>query len=183
MTADIARAKAEMRSTMLALRAKLRKEEKSVHESVVCGQLEATVRERKVKTVHTYLPMGNELNHLPFVEFCLNNEIQVIAPKTLKRPRLSHLQLNYLNDLDDGVFGTKFPSGNQVWNESYDLIIVPGLAFDTEGNRLGYGGGYYDAFLVDHPNSFKVAVCFPFQQVDQVPHSDFDQRVDQVICG
>lgn len=61
-----------------------------------------------------------------------------------------------------------------------DLVVVPGMAFDKEGNRLGRGRGYYDKFLTK-VDAHKVGVCFPFQLVDHVPHDEHDIRMDEVI--
>lgn len=63
-----------------------------------------------------------------------------------------------------------------------DLWVVPGLAFDARGARLGYGGGYYDRTLVDtNSNATVVMLCFASQQVDQVPEEPHDQRIDAVV--
>jgi 5-formyltetrahydrofolate cyclo-ligase len=106
----------------------------------------------------------------------------VVTTKTLPKSTLQHLVLTDLDDLENGVFGTKHPRNAVEWKESYDLIIVPGLAFDSHGHRLGYGGGYYDAFLPRHPNTLKVGVGFPFQLVESVPVEDFDEKVDLVFA-
>lgn len=62
------------------------------------------------------------------------------------------------------------------------LIIVPGMAFDIHGHRLGRGKGYYDRFLSRVPNIYKIGVCFPFQLVDEVPSEPTDILMDEVIC-
>lgn len=67
----------------------------------------------------------------------------------------------------------------------YDLIdvaIVPGMAFDREGHRLGRGKGYYDRFLAQLPHIYKIGICFPFQLVDKVPADVHDILMDEVIC-
>ncbi len=58
-----------------------------------------------------------------------------------------------------------------------DLIVVPGLAFDAAGNRLGCGGGYYDRFLTNLDGTVRIGLCFAFQLVDSVPHTGLDQPV------
>jgi 5-formyltetrahydrofolate cyclo-ligase len=65
-----------------------------------------------------------------------------------------------------------------------DLIVVPGLAFTAEGNRLGRGAGFYDRFLAGIPaNTVKVGVCFEFQRVSEVPQESHDVKMDAVVCG
>ena len=61
------------------------------------------------------------------------------------------------------------------------LILVPGLAFDDEGFRIGYGGGFYDKFLAKEPEHPTVALCYSFQMVDAIPTEDYDIPVDLVL--
>lgn len=65
--------------------------------------------------------------------------------------------------------------GNQA------LIIMPGVAFDEQKNRVGYGGGFYDRYLEKHPNLKKIAIAYEFQVMDSVPAEEFDQRLDCII--
>ena len=62
-----------------------------------------------------------------------------------------------------------------------DLIIVPGVAFDLEGHRLGFGAGYYDRFLKQIPQAYKIGICFNFQKVKAVPTEETDIKMDEVI--
>lgn len=70
---------------------------------------------------------------------------------------------------------------NEPYKGNFDLIIVPGVAFDHNGNRLGRGRGYYDRFLNHHLSVKRIGICFDFQMVDEVPSEPFDIRMDEVI--
>ena len=70
---------------------------------------------------------------------------------------------------------------NEPYMGDFDLIIVPGVAFDHNGNRLGRGRGYYDRFLSHHLSVKRIGICFDFQMVDEVPSEPFDIRMDEVI--
>ena len=70
---------------------------------------------------------------------------------------------------------------NEPYTGGFDLIIVPGVAFDRKGNRLGRGRGYYDRFLCQHLDVKRIGICFDFQLVDEVPAEDFDIRMNEVI--
>lgn len=179
---NILQQKQLLREAMLEQRRNLSKADKAAFEQSVCEQLIALIKEKQMKVVHSFLPMGKEINHTAVIEYCLENGITIVTTKTLPKSTLQHLVLTDLNDLENGVFGTKYPRNAKEWTGSYDLIIVPGLAFDSDGNRLGYGGGYYDAFVPHHPNALKVAIAFPFQLVDVVPVEDYDQKVNLVVC-
>ncbi len=70
---------------------------------------------------------------------------------------------------------------NEPYTGDYDLIVVPGVAFDRKGNRIGRGRGYYDRFLCKHLNVKRIGICFDFQLVDEVPTEPNDIRMDEVI--
>lgn len=79
-------------------------------------------------------------------------------------------------------FGIGEPTGPEFTDlESIDMIIVPGVAFDQEGNRMGRGRGFYDRLLSSTPDAFKVGVAFGFQIVEQVPTEPFDIKMNIVI--
>ena len=86
------------------------------------------------------------------------------------------------------VMGEQFGIGEPVGAEfteldKVDLIIVPGVAFDRKGNRMGRGRGFYDRLLKSTPNAYKVGVGFDFQLVESVPVEPFDVAMDRVIIG
>ena len=70
---------------------------------------------------------------------------------------------------------------NEPYTGGFDLIIVPGVAFDRKGNRLGRGRGYYDRFLCQHLDVKRIGICFDFQLVNEVPAEPFDIRMDEVL--
>ena len=72
---------------------------------------------------------------------------------------------------------------NEPYTGGFDLIVVPGVAFDRHGNRIGRGKGYYDRFLCHYPDVERIGICFDFQLVDEVPTEPLDIRMDEVISG
>ncbi len=70
---------------------------------------------------------------------------------------------------------------NEPYTGDFDLIVVPGVAFDRQGNRLGRGKGYYDRFLCQHMEVKRIGICFDFQCVDAIPTEPFDIRMDEII--
>ena len=68
-----------------------------------------------------------------------------------------------------------------VVKDAIDLIIVPGVGFDRQGNRLGRGKGYYDRLLPRIPSAYKIGICFPFQLVEEIPAEPFDIRMDEIV--
>jgi 5-formyltetrahydrofolate cyclo-ligase len=79
-------------------------------------------------------------------------------------------------------FGAMEPVGvNLVPAEDVDVVIVPGVAFDRRGRRVGYGGGFYDRFFSRAPSVPAIAVAFAVQLVDEVPQGRSDRRVDAIV--
>lgn len=85
-------------------------------------------------------------------------------------------------DLRIGPFGIAEPTGELFTDyASIDIAIIPGVAFDIAGHRLGHGKGYYDKLLPQLTKALKAGLCFPFQVVDKVPTEPFDIPMDIII--
>lgn len=130
--------------------------------------------------IHTYLPIKTEIDIHPTIERLLDIGKQIICPKTLLDGTLSHIRLHSLDRLQNGSFGTKHPIGDE-YEGTIDVVLVPGMVFDKMGNRIGYGGGYYDRFLRNYRYSINVAACYDFQLIDSVPAEAHDVAVDYII--
>ncbi|MCB0769765.1 MAG: 5-formyltetrahydrofolate cyclo-ligase [Flavobacteriales bacterium] len=175
--------KKALRQRMLAQRDGCDPTERTTRSTRIITELEALMEERKVKVLHSFLPMGSEVDLFPLLDRAVAKGIAVYAPKTLKDRALEHYRYNGEEHLIPGVFGTRHPAGNEPYTGTFDTILVPGLAFTAAGDRLGYGAGYYDTFLPQHPEAFTVGVCFPFQVVDALPVEPHDRAVHRVITG
>ncbi len=175
--------KKQLRQQMHSKRAELNQSYKQEYDKWICEALLKIIKENKFKTIHCYLPMGTEIDIFPLIEILLKEKLTVVTPKTLTKRRLKHLVLKSLDELEEGVYGTQYPTGDNEFLGQYDLIIVPGLAFDASNYRLGYGGGYYDNFMVEYPDARKIGICYPFQQVDKIPVEAHDLQLDDVLLS
>lgn len=174
--------KKALRTEMHKKRANIDSAQKQRYDLEICEKLEQLILVSNAKVVHAYLPMGKEIDISPLIASLLKQNITVVTPKTLKNRKLQNLVLKSLTEVEQGVFGTTHPANSVEYNGDFDVIIVPGLAFDSNNYRLGYGGGYYDNFLVNHPKAFKVGIFYPVQQVDKVPTEPHDIQLDRIIC-
>lgn len=87
------------------------------------------------------------------------------------------------DSLRTGAFHIAEPAGEAFTDyAAIDLAVIPGVAFDRRGNRLGRGKGYYDR-LLPRLTAYKIGVCFPFQRVESLPAEAHDVRMDEIICG
>ena len=139
------------------------------------------------KVIMAFVPFRNEVDTRYLVEKGMADGKQMLVPLTITKERKmipSHL-LDWDEDLVPGAYGIPEPAADKVRPvepEQIDLVIVPGVAFDLQGNRLGYGGGYYDRFFeVLQPDCKLVAIGFELQIVPEIPVEEWDQQVDGLV--
>ena len=141
---------------------------------------------RRARCVHTYVAWRDEVDNHALIRAMLAEGRRVAAPKVvLPHKRLEHYFIDTFDALGRGAFGILEP---QIGKgavpvsdlQAFDLIIVPGVAFDRSGNRLGYGSGHYDRFLTEVKVP-KVALAFAAQVAPHLPAEVHDQRVDIVV--
>ena len=130
-------------------------------------------------TVLIYYPHKNEVNVLPLFEILSFKGKKVLFPKTVNE-ELHPIHVSSLENLKKGNFGILEPEGEKAEKDYIDIVIVPAVAFDKKGYRIGYGKGFYDRFLKDF-KGLKVGVAYDFQVVDQVPHHEHDIPVDIIV--
>lgn len=172
--------KKHLRQRMLAERRRLQKPLKTRYDDLICKQVYEDITRQKSMVVHCYLPFEEEINIRPLIQKLLDENKRVICPKTLPKGQLSHHELLALDQIEEGLFSTFHPKTERSYEGEIDYIIVPGLAFDEKGNRIGYGGGYYDRFLKKQGKSHKVGLAYPFQIIDNLPIESFDVVLDAV---
>ena len=140
-----------------------------------------TEQYRLAKTVYGYLPYNQEVRTTPILEQALRDGKRVAVPKVYG----DEMKFIYLTDfslLEENVWGIPEPVfDTPVAEDPTALVLMPGLAFTKRGDRMGYGGGYYDKFLANEPTHPTVALCYDFQIVDQIPIDDYDIPVDLVL--
>jgi 5-formyltetrahydrofolate cyclo-ligase len=134
--------------------------------------------------VMAYVSKPPEVDTHPFIRDLLREGRQVVVPIIEKETRT--LRLSYLRDttlLVKSTFHVPEPIGNEIPAQPSDIrtVIIPLLAFDRRGNRLGYGAGYYDRFLAQNPGVKKIGVAFSCQETDSVPGDENDVRIDIVV--
>lgn len=142
---------------------------------------------RRAKTVLCYVSLPYEVQTRPLIMHMLEAGKQVVVPR-VERGRLALSELrDPERDLAPGAFGVLEPTARAlrpVPVEAVDVALVPGLAFDRQGNRLGHGQGYFDRLLARLPKTTPtVGVCFDFQLVDRLPTDPHDQAVGTVVCA
>lgn len=141
----------------------------------------ATQQYRQAKTVYGYLPYNQEVRTVPILEQALADGKRIAVPKVYGN-EMKFIYLTDLNRVAPGYAGIPEPvEDGPVGDDPTALVLMPGLAFDKAGHRIGYGGGFYDKFLAEEPEHPTVALCYEFQVVQQLPTEEFDIPVDRVL--
>lgn len=132
------------------------------------------------KSMLLFCPFDNEPDITPAFDYVLKEGKSLVLPK-VEGDHLLLLKTERLEDLRVGAFCIREPvGGEKVEPEDLDLAVVPGVAFDRRGYRLGMGKGYYDRLLV-RVKAPKVGVAYSFQVLERIPVDPWDQKVDLVI--
>lgn len=135
---------------------------------------------RTARSVGLYMAIKGETSAEALLSAALGAGKAVYLPKvTGPRTMQFHLCASRA-DLMPGVWDILEPPANGIQPQRLDLIIIPGLAFDRTGTRLGYGGGYYDRYLQSQPciAAKTLGLCFGFQILPRLPHAAWDVPVD-----
>lgn len=127
-----------------------------------------------------YLACGSELNLQRFISLALARGILVYLPRVVGQQPLDFCRFQG-QALQTGAFGIAQPNGPAVAFDAIDIILVPLLAIDMRGRRLGQGGGYYDRTLAHASAALRVGVAFDEQCLQSLPNEAFDQPMDALI--
>ncbi|MBQ7329617.1 MAG: 5-formyltetrahydrofolate cyclo-ligase [Oscillospiraceae bacterium] len=171
-----------------ALRREIREKKKAMSLSEIeersarLGELFAqTDAYRQAMTVYGYMPYNQEVRTIPILERAIRDGKRVAVPKVYG-DTMKFIYLDDLTQVANSDMGIPEPIADApVADDKTALVLMPGLAFDKAGHRIGYGGGFYDKFLTAEPNHPTVALCYDFQMYAHLDTEEFDIPVDMVI--
>ena len=140
-----------------------------------------TEQYRNAKTIYGYLPYNQEVRTVFMLERALADGKKVAVPKVYG-DEMRFLYVQDLSAMEKSGFGIPEPvADGPVADDPTALVLMPGLAFDSKGHRIGYGGGFYDRFLEQETAHPTVALCYDFQMLPQLDTEEHDIPVDQVL--
>ncbi len=171
-------AKNKMRELLVQRRRVMSAQDCQMYSQQILDQLEKMTCFCEAKTVLLYYPIQNEVNVLPLVKK-YKHEKTLLFPVSHRHGMTVHPYAGNKN-MHRGKFGIPEPT-TPAYEGEIDLVIVPAVAFDAKGRRLGRGGGYYDRFIKKLTHTVLVGVGYDFQLVDEVPAARHDQRVHRII--
>mgnify|MGYP006422528681 CR=1 FL=1 len=171
--------KSNLRKVMIRERFKINR--KNIKDKNIFNNLIKNTRFKNAKDIFIFVNYKNEVNTKKIIKYCFKNNINIFVPKVVGK-EMEVRKIKSFDDLERSEMGILEPKEYCSEFESLDLAIMPGLAFDKEKNRLGYGGGYYDKFL-NKNKIYKIAICYDFQVISFVPTNEYDIPVDMIITN
>lgn len=133
-------------------------------------------------TVLLYYSLPDEVDTHAFLDELRSAGKIVLLPRVVDEGTMVLHRYTGRADLSEGAFGIMEPVGEPFTDyAAIDVAVIPGMAFDADGHRMGRGRGYYDRFLSSVPCIYKIGVCFDFQKVEAVPVEATDVSVDVVV--
>ena len=132
---------------------------------------------KEAKVIALYKSMKDEVDTNSLINESLKEKV-VLLPRTINN-EMYFVIINQDTLYEKSNIGVLEPIGKR-YNDKIDLIIVPGIAFDNDLNRIGFGKGYYDKYL-SHQDIYKIGICFDEQIVDYIPTLDHDIKMDMII--
>lgn len=174
--------KKEMRKKMLKLRNEIEPFIKNQKDQKIMLNFVNFLKSRKIRTVLLYASYGSEVDTWKIFYFCQENSIKTAFPKVLEKVKALELYwVNNLEQLSPGYKSILEPErGTKAYIEEIEVIVVPGIAFDINCYRIGYGGGFYDRLLL-YKKGLAIGLAYEEQIVDRIPTESFDKRVDLII--
>ncbi len=176
--------KAELRKRYRALRDAIPADARAQRSSAIARLLLTVERFEHAGSVFIYVSAGSEVVTHGLIGACLAAGKTVVVPRVAVEPDAMHaVVIRSADDLAPGRFGIPEPTTHDPFDATPDITLVPGLAFTRTGQRLGMGGGYYDRYLVQHPATYKIGLCFEEQLAEVLPADAHDVGMDEVLAA
>lgn len=174
--------KSRLRKLLLNKRKNLSEISRASNSLKVLNKLFSLEIYKKSQHIALYHPINSEVDTYNIFQRSMLDGKKIYFPK-ITSSLIHFYNVQNLEELEKGYKGILEPKTqiNRLSKDSLDLILLPGLGFDKLGNRLGYGGGFYDKYLEELPRYKSIALAFDFQILDYLPTSKWDVKVGRII--
>ena len=154
---------------------------KAEKSKIICDKVINHPRYQESLVVSLYIPKPEEVDVTPLIAHALEHGKTIAIPRD-KNFDLEFYKFNPKSTLIRSKFGILEPNPacERVDIKDIPLFLVPGLSFDEEGNRLGFGQGHYDRVLINL-DAYKIGICFKEQIIEKIPHYSYDVKMDEII--
>ena len=170
-----------LRQAFLERRASLEPAAREKASAAINNRLLESAEYERAATIAAYMPLAEEVDVRPLIDRAMDAGKKIMVPRVNHQETgLDYCYLGSVDDLEEGPYGILEPAGPPDSTADLDLIVVPALAFDMHGHRLGYGAGYYDRFLKTVEATL-IGVSFDAQMIDILPVAEHDVAVDKIV--
>jgi 5-formyltetrahydrofolate cyclo-ligase len=177
--------KSEIRKNILYKRNSLSEYEIINNSKIISDRIILTKEYKNSKSIGAYYPTGSEVKTFDIIKHSIERKKEVGLPRVIDSTKIEFFKI-----MEDSFEKIKFTKGkygifenstSTINMEKMDLLIIPGIAFDLQGNRLGYGKGYYDRFLSLRKVKYIIALAYETQVINEIPNNENDIPVDIII--
>ena len=173
--------KTALRNSIRARKRAMTEEEIVSRSEALAQQFYASEAYKNAKTIYGYMPYNQEVRTVAMLEQALKDGKRVAIPKCYG-DEMKFIFIDDLTKVEKGYANIPEPiADGPVADDETALVLMPGLAFDPQGHRIGYGGGFYDKFLSREPNHPTLALCYEFQMLEHLETEAHDIPVDYVL--
>lgn len=171
-----------LRKEMKDLRLKIK--DRNKRDEDIFNNLKELAEFNEATNVFIYISFNDEINTIKIIKWCLKNNKRVFVPRIVKgKSIMEAVEIKHLLQLRKNRFGIPEPMGGVgvLDGRDFELVIVPGLAFDKKGGRLGYGAGFYDRFLSKNNNGKILALAYNDMIIEDIPMEEHDVKIRKIV--
>ncbi|MGL4772871.1 MAG: 5-formyltetrahydrofolate cyclo-ligase [Clostridium sp.] len=173
--------KKNIRKNILSLRARIKNTEEK--NDKIFNNLISIKEFKECKSIFIYLSYKDEIDTFKIIKWCIENNKKVFVPKISEKSGvMDAIEIKDLDNLNENKYGILEPiAGDKVEDiNDIDLVILPGAAFDLNGGRIGYGGGYYDRYLKNY-KKYIISLTYEIQILNEIPMEEHDVLFNALV--
>ena len=173
--------KQQIRESLKKARASLTDKQRREKSRQIRENLFSTPELQDFRSIFCFLSYGNEVQTHKIVDYFLESGRKVAVPSLIQSNHMIAREFTNWQCLEKGQLGILSPPPAAPEMKSFDITLTPGLGFSLQGDRIGYGRGYYDRWFAGHISGIKIALAFDVQICTEIPVDDNDVKIDIII--